>query len=301
MKPTNPYRRLKPLSKILAVLGAGTMAAVMTASAGSDGTPKDPGASIIQQVPFRPKFFVEAGAAGEFDEQVEKFITNGSADFGPAGIGGLPGKIQSRDFNAAHDAGTVDGRFRLGYIVSQYVSIYTMFSYSHSGGNSSRSLGFVTDVNGRFGPVGNRYDLYGDVGQYQSFSQSLGARISLPRTILDAIHAPKFITPYFNISAGGKYVDKQNVRFYTAGIDAVDTTEELYRDSWVFTVEGGLGYEFKLAQNFSINLDSNYGYDTKPGRGGQTVGGSKPSGSRGINKGGDRFYSTVGLSAVFKF
>jgi hypothetical protein len=270
------------------------------ARAGDEDTTKV-AKDVIQQPPAAPKFFFEAGAAGEFDYHATKFISDGSADFGTAGGSALPAKIQSRDFTSTHDIAAIDGRLQAGYIVNPFISLYSMFSYSHSSGDDSRRLGSVTDVNGAFGAVGGRYDLYGDIGKYQSYTGSLGARITLPRTILDFIHAPKFIFPYVNFSVGGKYLDKQQVRFYSGGVDAVDTSIDLYKDSWVLTSEGGLGYELRLARNFSINLDSNYGYDSKPERGDRDLSGSSTSSFQGINKGGDRFYSSFGLTAVFKF
>jgi hypothetical protein len=276
-----------------------TLAAGSALRAGPEDATKE--TNVIQQPPAEDKFFVEVGAAGEFDYHATKFISNGSANFGAVGLYGLPAQIQSRDFSSTHDVATVDGRLRLGYIINPILTVYTMFSYSHAGGNDSRALGTVTDPSGAFGPAGGRYGLYGDVGQYQSYSGSLGGRVTLPRTILDFIHAPKFIIPYVNFSAGAKYLDSQHVRFYSEGIDAVDTTIDLYGKSWVFTGEGGLGYELKVARNFSVNVDSNYGYDSKPDNSGRILSGATPIGYSGIDKGGDRFYSSVGLTAAFKF
>ena len=213
----------------------------------------------------------------------------------PAGVS-LPAIIQSRDFTSTHDAAATNGRFNFGYIVNPLITVYGGFVYSHDFGDDSRRLGRVTDPSGYFGPAGANYDLYGDVGRYQSYAGIAGVKFTLPRTLLNAIHAPKFITPYFNVSAGGKYLDSQHIRFYSGGVDAVDTpTIKLYDPSLVFTTEGGFGYEFKVSRNFSINLDTDYGYDTKP----QNPG--RPAGITGVDKGGDRLYETVGLSASFKF
>lgn len=276
-----------------------TLASGCVLRAGEEDVTKEK--SVIEQPQSEARFSMEAGAAGEFDYHATKFISDGSADFGVAGLYGLPAKIQSRDFSSTHDVAAVDGRLRLGYIISPIFTVYTMFSYSHSGGDNSRALGSVTDTDGAFGVAGGRYNLYGDVSQYQAFSGSLGGRVTLPRTILDFIHAPKFITPYVNFSAGGKYLDSQHVRFYSGRIGAVNTTIELYDNSWVLTSEAGLGYELKVSRNFSVNVESNYGYDTKPDRSGSILSGPTPIGYSGINKGGDRFYSSYGLSAKFKF
>ena len=258
--------------------------------------------NVIEQPVRDPRFFVEIGGAGEFDFHATKFISNGSADFGVVGAYSLPTKIQSRNFTSAHETPAIDARGRVGYIVNPFLSVYTMFSFSHAEGDDSRRLGSITDRNGAFGAVGGRYDLYADVGQYQSYSGSLGGRLTLPRTILDLVHAPKFITPYLNFSAGGKYVESQHVRFFGDGrTPLVNTTIDLYDNSWVFTGEGGLGYELKFARNFSVNIDSNYGYDTKPSRGDRRLNGPNNSGFNGVNNSGDRFYSSFGATAVFKF
>ena len=203
---------------------------------------------------------------------------------------------------SAHDVGTVDGTVNFGYIVNPLLSVYGGFTYSHNDGDHSRRLGSVVDANGGFGAAGASYDLYGDIGQYQSYAGFTGVKFTLPRTILDFIHAPKFISPYFKAQVGAKYIDDQRIRFYSGSINAVDTTIDLYNGSFVFTTEGGFGYEFKVTRNFSINLDSDYGYDTAPERGDRQLNGNpNGTGFHGINTNGDRFYETVGLSAKFKF
>ncbi len=287
--------------KFSTLLLAATAATALCAYAGTDETSNDKQKNVIEKPVQAPKFYVEVGAAGEFDYHATKFISNGSADFGVVGAYSLPAKIESRDFSSTHDVATIDGRFNFGYIVNPFVTVYAGFIYSHADGDNSRRLGLVTDTSGAFGAVGGRYDLYGDVGQYQAYTGVLGTHLTLPRTILDAIHAPQFIKPFFNLEVGGKYVEQQHVRFYSGGVNAVDTTINLYGDSAVFTVRGGFGYELKLARYFSINIDTDYGFDTKPGRGDRTLNGPNNTGFNGINNSGDRFYESVGVSAVFKF
>ena len=292
----------------------------LTALAGTDDTPKDINKNVIEKPVAPPRFYVEIGAVGEFDYHATKFISDGNAVFNANGLvnphipqvgvsairpaipvilpsATLAGTIQSRDFTSTHDAGAVDGRLNFGYIINPLLTVYGGFIYTHDDGDHSRRLGSVTDTSGFFlgGAAGASYDLYGDVSQYQSFAGIAGVKITLPRTILDLIHAPKFITPYFNVSAGGKYIQGEHLRLYTSTIDTVNTTVRLYDPSLVFTTQGGFGYEFKLARNFSINVDTDYGYDTKPDSA------STRLDLFGVNRGGDRLYETVGLSAVFKF
>ena len=283
------------------LLLAATAVTALCAHAGTDETTNDKQKNVIVKPVEAPRFYVEVGAAGEFDYHATKFISNGSANFGVVGAYSLPATVQSRDFSSTHDVATIDGRVNFGYIVNPLLTVYGGFIYSHADGDDSRRLGTVTDATGAFGATGGRYDLYGDVGQYQSYAGVLGAHLKLPRTILDFIHAPQFIKPFFNLEVGGKYVQEQHVRFFTTGAAPVNTTINLYDDSAVFTVRGGFGYELKLARNFSINIDSDYGFDTKPGRGDRNLNGPNNTGFSGINNSGDRFYESVGVSAVFKF
>ncbi len=285
------------------LLLAATVATSLCAQAGpveQMDTSKDVHKNVIEQPATQPRFFIELGAAGEFDYHATKFVSNGSADFGTVGAFSLPAKIESRDFTATHDAGAITGNLNFGYIVNPLITVYGGFAYTHSDGQSDRRLGYVTDVAGAFGAAGGRYDLRGDFGEYESYEGNVGVKVTMPRTLLDLVHAPKFITPYFKASVGGKYLPEQHVRFYTGNIPAVNTSISLYDDSAVFTTEAGFGYELKLARNFSINIDTDYGYDTKPDRGDRTLS-NNGTGFNGINKSGDRLYSTVGLSAVFKF
>ena len=318
--PLRLNHSLIPALKICSLVLAATAATTVCVRAGTDDTSKDLNKNVIEKPATEPRFYVEIGAAGEFDYHATKFISNGTANFGspvfsianpptvpivaarhentisnPA-LPYLPASIQSRDFTSAHDVAAVDGRFNFGYIINPLVSVYAGFTYTHDDGEHSRRLGSVQDATGTFGPAGANYDLYGDVGQYQSYAGIGGVKFTLPRTVLDLIHAPKFIRPYFDLSAGAKYIQSQHIRFTSGGgLDAVDTTIKLYDPSVVFTGQGGFGYELKFTRNFSVNIDTDYGYDTKPQRPDNSTGFS------GINRSGDRFYETVGLSAVFKF
>ncbi len=253
--------------------------------------------NVIQQAPpADPKFYVELTGAGEFDIHATKFISNGSTFFTGAGGGGLEArKIQSRDFTSTHDPVT-DARLNLGYKVLPYLSLFTGFTYSHANGHERR-VGSVTDFDGTvLGNPGARYDLYASLGDYQAYSGRGGFKLTLPRTILDFIHAPKAITPYFTASAGGKYIESQDIRFYSGTRPTIVDTGygTLYGNSWVLTTEAEFGYELKLTRNASVVFESGYGYDTKP------TGGSLP-GINGVDRGGDRLYSTVSLGAKIKF
>ena len=184
----------------------------------------------------------------------------------------------------------------LGYKVLPYLSLFVGFTYDHANGHERR-LGSVTDFDGTvLNNLGARYDLYASVGDYQAYAGRGGFKLSLPRTILDFIHAPKAISPYFTASAGGKYLESQEVRFYSGTRPTILDTGygTLYGNSWVFTTEAEFGYELKLTRNASVVFESGYGYDTKP------QSGTLP-GVSGTNKGGDRLYSTVSLGARIKF
>lgn len=278
------------------------LASVAHGRAGQDESEKPASKNVIDTPVKEARFYFKLGATGEFDEyHVTKFISDGTADFGAVGRFSLPARTQTRDFASAHDVATVGTRFSVGYVVNPTVSLFVGFGYSHNDGDSSRRLGSVTDVDGAFGAVGGRYDLYGDMGQYQSYAGFAGARLTLPRTLLNLLHAPRFISSYFSFSLGAKYLDGQHVRFYSGGVDAVNTTIQLYDSSVVFTSQGGFGYEFRLARNFSVELDTNYGYDTKPERGDTRLNGRNNNPFQGINQGGDRFFQQVSLSAKLRF
>ncbi len=285
-------RSAKPGSLVLAaLLGTSLCAHAGTEMATTDSKDKN---AIQQAAPTEPKFWFDLSAGGEFDIHATKFLNDSGANFGTAAVP-LPGRIQSRDFSSTHDVGTVNGRAEVGYNILPYVSIFTGFTYSHSGGQDTRRVGRVGDPTGAFGPAGGTYNLYANIGQYQAYSGIAGAKIHLPRTILDFIHAPKCISPYFSVSGGGKYLDAQNADFFAKNGTIVSTGREtLYNSSWVGTAEAELGYDVKVAHNLDVTLESGYGYDTKPQHQGLT-------GIGNANRDGDRFYSNVYLGAKLKF
>lgn len=251
--------------------------------------------NVIQQPPpAESKFYVDLTGGAEFDIHATKFLSNGNSIFN-GGATPYPAKINSKDFSSTHDP-VVDARLNLGYKVLPYLSLFAGFTYSHGNGHDRR-VGTVTDARGTaFGVVGGQYDLYASVGDYQAYSGRGGIKLTLPRTILDFIHAPKAISPYFSASAGGKYIESQEARFYSGTRPEFVSTsyDTLYGNSWVFTSEAEFGYELKLTRNASVILESGYGYDTKP------QGGSLRN-VNGVDRGGDRLYSTVSLGARVKF
>ena len=290
-------RSLKTGSLLLATLAASAMPALAGETYSASAKDKNP---VIEKPKTEPRFYVDLLAGGEFDIHATKFVSNGTANFSPTIP--LPGLIESRDFQSTHDIGVINGRLELGYKILPYLSVFTGATYSHSGGNSERPLGYVADPTGAFGAVGGRYDLFAGVGQYQAFAGIAGIKINTPRTLLDLLHIPKAIKPYASLSAGGKFDDDQYIRFYNGaagGVPAgaiVDTGRlSMYRASWVGTFEGELGYDVQLTRNISINLEDGYGYDTKPERG------NLPGAFSGTNNGGNRLYSTVSLGAKLSF
>ncbi len=260
--------------------------------------------NVIEQAPpAEPKFYLSLSGGAEFDEHATKFLSNGVAIFGPnpavPAYGGnlYPAKIYSKDFSSTHDP-VYDARAEVGYKVLPYLALFGGFTYSHGNGHERR-VGYVTDTTGTtFGtPGAQRYDLYASFGDYQAYSGRGGFKLTLPRTILDFIHAPKAISPYFMGSIGGKYLESQEASFYSGTKPAfVNTTYgTLYGNSWVLTSELAFGYELKLTRNASIILENGYGYDTKP------ESGNFNRNVAGANKNGDRLYSTVSLGGKVKF
>ena len=284
----SPFRSVKTGSPVLAAL----LSASLCARAGTETTDtkdaKDK--NVIQQPMIEPKFWIDLAAGGEFDIHATKFLSDSAAQFR-----GLPAQIQSRDFSSTHDAGVINGRLEVGYKVLPYLSVFGGFIYSHAGGQDTRRVGRVFDPNGVYGPAGGDYNLYGNFGQYEAYSGIAGVKINTPRTVLDLLHIPKFISPFASLSGGGKYIEEQRADFYAKDGRIVSSGHEaLYDGSFVFTGEAELGYDAKITRNFDITLESGYGYDTKPHHG--TI-----SGVDHANRDGDRLYSTVNLGAKLKF
>ena len=299
--------KLNPLHSILrpiqvgSLLIAATLGVSIAAQAGDETTTtpskdgKEMNKNVIQQAPpAEPKFYVDLLGVGEFDIHATKFINDGTANFGTT-ADPFNAKIHSRDFSSTHDP-VVDARANVGYQVLPYLAVFGGFTYSHANGHENR-VGYVTDDFGAAGLTPGKYDLYASVGDYQSYAGRGGFKLSLPRTVLDIIHAPKFISPYFSASAGGKYIESQDISFYSGTRQRfVDTAYgTLYDNSWVLTAEGDFGYELKFSRNFSVIIEDGYGFETKPTHGviGSNIG--------DINKDGDRFFSTVSLGARLKF
>ena len=255
----------------------------------SKATPKE---GVIQKPPTESRFYLNLSAGGEFDIHATKFISDGGGDL-PVRGALLPTKVESRDFTAVHDPGVVNGVLEGGVKLNEVISLFAGFTYSHADGDT-HSAGRVTDPTGAFGPLGGIYELKARVSEYEGYTGRGGFKLTLPRTILDFIHAPRFIKPYFSASAGGKYVKSSYAQF-TAG-NFLDTRAGLYDGSWVFTSEANLGYEFEVSRCFSFIFESGYGYDSKPERSDDRL-----PGVSGVNDGGNRLYSNVSLGAKFKF
>ena len=305
-------RSLKTGYLLLAVLAAAAVPAFAGDTYSASGKDKNP---VIEKPVEEPRFYVDLLAGGEFDFHATHQITNGDAYFfgppiaptlplatGQAGRGFLPVAIKSRDFETTHDVGTINGRLELGYRVLPYLSVFVGGTYSHSNGNKEQPDGTIFDPGALVGAAGGRYNLFADTTRYEAYSGIAGLKLNTPRTLLDLLHIPRAIKPYATVSAGGKYVESQDVSFYSgaeygAPVGGIVTSGNLrlYNSSWVFTVEGELGYELQLTRNLSVNLESGYGYDTRPERAGLDAN------FEGVNKGGDRFYSTVYLGAKFRF
>ncbi len=301
-------RSLKTGSVLLAALAAAALPAFAGDTTSTDSKDKK---AVIEKPPTEPRFYMSLMAGGEFDTGITDFTGDGRTVYGGGGIIGrpipgpivalsptpIPAFIQARDFSETHDAAVFNGKLELGYKVLPYLSIFAGFTYSHAGGNDRANVGTVIDTFGSFGTPGQRYNLFAGVGQYQAFAGRAGFKINTPRTILDILHLPHAIKPYATFSAGGKYLDSQYIRFYTDDEAIVDTGRlKLYDDTWVFTVEGALGYDLQLTRNLSLVLENGYGYDTKPDSGALGA-----AGYSGVSTKGSRVYSTVSLGMKLSF
>ena len=293
-------RSLKTGSLLLAAVAAAALPAFAGDTAvATSSKDKNP---VIEKPATEPRFYVDLMAGGEFDSAVTSFISNGFGSLPATGRGAivpsLPGaplglNVQARDFSEAHDPAVINGRLELGYKIKPYLSLFVGFTYSHAGGDSRADVGFVQDSFGAFGTARN-YALYAGVGQYQAFAGRAGFKVTTPRTILNILHIPQAIKPYASFSAGGKHLDEQNIRFFTDDRTIVNTGRyKLYDDSWVFSVEGNLGYDLQLTRNIDVILESGYGYDTAPDSGSLPIAGG--------NRVGSRVYSTVSLGAKLSF
>ena len=296
LHPLHSFIRSIQVGSLLVVTSLGLSTAAhagdeTTTQSGKDMKDKN----VIQQPPPKePKFYIDLLGGAEFDYHATKFINDGTANFGTAAAP-FNAKIQSRDFSSTHDP-VVNARANIGYQVLPYLAVFGGFTYSHANGHERR-VGSVTDEAGVFANPGGRYDLYASVGDYQAYAGRGGFKLSLPRTVLDFIHAPKFISPYFSASAGGKYIESQEVSFYSGTRQRfVDTAYgDLYDNSWVLTAEGDFGYELKFSRNFSVIIEDGEGYETKPSHS------SLGSNVSRINADGDRFFSTVSVGGRLKF
>lgn len=264
----------------------------------TSGKDKNP---VLQRPERKPRFYLTLGGGAEFDQHATKFLSNGEGTLGSARLGGaaLPVKIQSKDFHNTHEY-PVTARAEIGYQVTGWFSVFGGFTYEHSHGDKAVRFGQVRDPGGLVGDPGAVRDLYANLEDYETYAGRGGFTLAMPRTLLDFIHAPKAIKPFLSYSAGGKYVEPTHAQFFSPGL--LDTGNiRLYDASWVFTTDVQLGYEVDITRNFGVFFQSGYGYDTKLDRNNSGGNSAAAAGLSGVNKGGDRFYSTVSLSAKARF
>ena len=300
-----PRRRQTALTALLG-LSALALAPALTARAGSaDFNARDDSkgskAVIQPPPPAFPRFFLSLAGGAEFDEHATKFISNGEGTLGAVRLGGaaLPVKITSKDFHNTHEV-TASARAEAGYRVTEWLALFVGFTYDHAQGDSAVRFGQVRDPAGLAGDPRAVRDLYANLGNYEAYAGRGGFKLALPRTVLNLIHAPQAIKPYLSYSAGGKYVEPTRAQFFSPGL--LDTGNlRLYDASWVFTTDLQSGLEVALTRSATVFFESGYGYDTKLQR--NSSGGSSPAaaGLTGVNRGGDRFYSTVSLGAKLRF
>lgn len=275
--------------KLPFLLALSTLCLTAVSHAGED--PSKSSKEVIEKPLADPRFFVSLEAGGEFDIHATKFISNGGGNFGAGGLT-LPAKVQSRDFTTMHDP-VLNGRLKAGYKVTPAFEVFAGFVYSHADGDS-HGAGRVSDPAGVFGPNGGVYELDFKVSEYEAYTGQAGFNLTIPRYVLDLIHAPKSITPFLSATAGGKYVQEQHARVKAGNF--VNQDLGLYDDSWVFTANVTLGYNLQLSRSFSVVFESGYGYDSRPERSDDRLGGVV-----GVNDGGSRLYSTVSLGGKVSF
>ncbi len=290
-------------NKLSSLLVLSTLCLAAAAHAGDDYSARSSKDSkdskaVIQKPEPETRFFLSLSAGGNFDEyHVTRFLTNGGGNvIVPTFTGAayaLPVKVQVRDFNSLHDPASITGNLDAGYRLNDVVSVFVGFTYDHADGGK-HSAGRVTDSAGAFGAVGGVYRLEADVNDYEAYAGRLGVKVQTPRTLLDLVHIPRAIKPYFVASVGGKYLEEQHADF-TAG-PFLNQRAGLYDSGWVLTSQAALGYQIDVARNVNVFFESGYGYDSKPDRPGAAL-----NGVTGVNEGGDRFYETVKLGASIKF
>lgn len=297
----------KKITSVLPKVGAfGLLAcAAATAHAGDDYKKE------IIPPPPEPRFYFTLGGGGEFDIHSSKFVSNGNGFFfnpffapDPAFIGPVPYlvKVTSASFSYSH-APAVAARAELGYHVNPAFSVFVGFTYDHANGYFFH-CGQVRPpwtanpfVLRKICPVPIVYDLNCNMGDYNGYAGRAGFKLDIPPAYLAFINIPPVIKPYFTFSAGGKYVQNTNARFYASTIP-VGARVRLYDDSWVFTTDGQLGCEYLLSPTSSVGLESGIGYDTRL---------SRPHDATpvpfitGVNRGGSRLYIPVTLYGKLRF
>ncbi len=279
------------MNKITSLLALSTFCLTVAVHAGED--PSKSSKEVIEKPVADSRFYLSLQAGGEFDIHATKFISNGGGDLGVPGAFSLPTKVESRDFTAVHDPGVINGQLEAGYKITPDISVFGGFTYSHADGDS-HGAGSVSDPSGVFGPAGGNYELNVKVSQYQAYTGRAGITLTFPRFVLNLIHAPSSITSFVSASAGGKYVEASHARV-TAG-SFLNQDIGLYDDSWVFTANATLGYNWQVSHCFAVVFESGYGYDSKPERSSDRL-----SGLSGVNDGGSRLYSTVSLGGKVSF
>lgn len=297
--------RLRPVLALAAVLTTLPAAALRAGSPefnARDDSSKGSKAVVQPSAPPFPRFYISLAGGAEFDAHATKFISNGEGTLDAVRLGGganLPVKITSKDFHNTHEV-TASARAEAGYRFTDWFSIFAGFTYDHAQGDSAVRFGQVRDPLGLAGNPAAVRDLYANLGEYEAYAGRGGFTLALPRTLLDFIRAPRAIKPYLSYSAGGKHVNATRAQFFSPGL--LDTGSlRLYDASWVFTTDLQLGYEVALARNATVFFQSGYGYDTKLDRNESGPRSPAAAGLTGVNRGGDRFYSTVSLGAKLRF
>lgn len=253
---------------------------------------KDAKKQVMEQPDTAPKFYLSLGGNTDFDLHAVYYTTDavGSAF-------GLPATVEARSFGATHDQPySVHAEF--GYVASPHWEIFGTVYYDGADGNDER-VGTVSDPTGAIGAVGAKHALNAEFDDYHSIGIELGARyFFLPKTAR--------LRPFISVSAGGRYIDSQDITFSVAGVGS--TTASFYDDSFSLSASFLAGVEFAITDRFSVGVQSGISYqfeqterDEKltPNSAQFTTGGI--AGLQGANDDGDRLYIPVAVYGKFRF
>lgn len=254
--------------------------------------PKDAKKQVIEQPDTAPKWYLSLGGNTDFDLHAVYYTVDAVGS-----VFGLPATVESRSFGATHDQ-PYSIHAELGYVINPHWELFGTVYYDAADGNEER-VGTVSDPAGTIGAAGGKYRLNAEFDDYHSVGIELGARyFFLPKTAR--------VRPFISVSAGGRYIDSQDITFSVAG--AGSTSTSFYDDSFALSASFLAGVEFAVTERFSVGLQSGISYqfeqserDEKltPNSAQFNTGGI--ANLQGSNDDGDRLYIPVAVYGKFRF